>query len=81
MKNVFYFALVVILITLVSATTVSVMTVKPQLPKTTAIICDVNSECQAKEAIIPYIKKGYIVKFISSSGQYGSHWLIIMEKY
>jgi hypothetical protein len=84
MKNVFYFLLGIALIVLTSATTVSVMTVKPATPKSVmTCVGDIN---HCSKQIRLYIQRGYVVKFISQSqGQYSGYdetrCLVVMEKY
>lgn len=71
----FYFLLGIFLVILTSATTVSVMTIKPAIPKST-VCFRFNNINELK----PYIKKGYIVKIISK----GDEWTtghVILEKY
>ena len=55
MKNVFYFLLGIALIVLTSATTVSVMTVKPEIPKQT--IVQVFEDEYLLSSIADFIKK------------------------
>ena len=82
MKNLFYFIAGVLFITLISATTVSIMTVKPALPKSTIVFSDDYREDEFIGKIKTYIKQGYIVKSISGSGkQYTDTWIVVMEKY
>lgn len=86
MKNVFYFLLGIALIVLTSATTVSVMTVKPETPKQTIVevfedeylINSVGSFIKEKQ------KKGWILKQvfgISGETKYRTNWIVVMEKY
>ena len=82
MKNIFYFVLGLCLVILTSATTASVMTVKPAPPKSVVTYYGDNP----KEFISKYSKMGYIFKNSSQSqgSGNGSHWvtcLIVMEKY
>jgi len=79
MKNLIYFIAGVLFITLISATTVSIMTVKPQTPKSTLVFM-VNSH-KAPELIKGYIKQGYIVKALSISDYADFQALVVMEKY
>lgn len=84
MKNLFYVLLGVLLVVLTSAATVSVMTVKPAIPK--SIMTYTGDTRQCAKRIVEYSKMGYIVKFVSQSqGQYvgyeNTNCLIIMEKY
>jgi len=82
MKNLFYFINGVLFITLISATTVPIMTVKPVTPKTTVVFSDDYTEDEFMDKIKTYVKKGYIVKSIAGSGrQYTDTWIVVMEKY
>jgi hypothetical protein len=84
MKNAFYFVLGIALIVLTSATTVSVMTVKPATPKLVmTYVGDIN---HCSEQIRVYSQKGYTVKFMTQSqGQYSGYdetrCIVVMEKY
>lgn len=81
MKNLFYFMLGLCLVILTSATTVSVMTVKPATPKST--ITYVGRGSNIAHFININSKKGYIVKCFSqltgTNGDTGD--LVVMEKY
>ena len=83
MKNTFYFILGICLIVLTSATTVSVMTIKPATP--ISVVCFPSGDCEIlKEKINLYSKRGYVVKTISSASSDSSLWykfIVIMEKY
>jgi hypothetical protein len=80
MKNLFYFILGVIFITLISATTVSVMTVKIKKPKYTVVKIVENYEVE--NYIKNCIKKGYVVKSCSiTADRNGGSSLVIMEQY
>lgn len=85
MKQAFYFILGITLVILTSATTVSVMTVKPSKPKLTLVKSfwlESDSE-QVAEYIKNQIKNGYILKSVAGAndGQYNSTWIVVMEKY
>lgn len=85
MKKAFYFMLGIALVILTSATTVSVMTVKPAKPKSTLVKSfwsEGDSENVA-EYIKNQIKSGYILKSVegANDGQYMSTWIVVMEKY
>jgi hypothetical protein len=85
MKNVFYVLLGVSLVILTSATTVSVMTVKPAQPKAFIVksfTYETNSGNVARY-IKDQIKKGWILKEIegANDGEFGSTWVVVMEKY
>jgi hypothetical protein len=82
MKNVSYFLLGIALVVLTSATTVSVMTVKPATPKST--ICFTTKYQSVSSEIISYSTRGYSVKFISGiTDRYeGQNFVtVVMEKY
>lgn len=81
MKNVFYLILGIALVILTSATTVSVMTVKPAKPKATIVLDSNLGQSNIKELIYHYIKEGYIVKSIAGTPHYGHYWIVVMEKY
>ena len=73
------------LIMLTSATTASIMTVKPLKPKLTLVksfLLESDSE-QVAEYIKNQIKNGYILKSVegANDGRYYSTWIVIMEKY
>jgi len=75
MKNFFYFVAGVLFVTLISATTVSIMTVKPQLPKSTIFFRSGN-----EEEVRKYLKQGYIIKTIAKGDEWNA-FHIVMEKY
>ena len=82
MKNAFYFIAGVLFITLISATTVSIITVKPSLPKATIIFSNDYREDEFIDKIKTYVKQGYVVKSIAGAGkQYTDTWIVVMEKY
>lgn len=81
MKNVFYFTLGVCLIILTSATTASVMTVKPAKPKSVVIFSTSDGTYDIKDFIKKKSKLGYIVKSVAGTSQYGDSWIVVMEKY
>ena len=82
MKNLFYFISGVLFITLISATTVSIMTVKPALPKATIVFSNDDTEQEFVDEIKTYIKQGYVVKSMAGSGRkYTDTWIVVMEKY
>ena len=85
MKKAFYFILGVSLIVLTSATTVSVMTVKPLTPKST-IVKPIRAMFGIENDIADYVKsmvkKGYIVKSIAIiDDENWSKGVVVMEKY
>lgn len=62
-QNLLFFALGLLMTIAISATTVSMMTVKPANPVTTLAFYGNPNEIQSK--ILDYSKKGYIVKTVS----------------
>jgi len=77
MKNLFYFIAGVLFITLISATTVSIMTVKPAIPKATIVVSGWATS-ELNNNMKPYLKAGYIVKNLSAGD--GAR-VVVMEKY
>jgi len=77
MKNLFYFIAGVFFVTLISATTFSIMTVKPATPKATVIVGGWTTS-ELNENIKPWIKKGYVAKDLTAGD--GGRFLIL-EKY
>lgn len=85
MKKAFYFILGIALVILTSATTVSVMTVRPEKPKLT-MVEHFKNQTDAKEVseyIHNMIKSGWQLKEFhgANDGQYHSTWIVVMEKY
>jgi hypothetical protein len=85
MKKAFYFILGVSLIILTSATTVSVMTVKPETPKQFIIksfIYEADSEDVAKYIKVQ-MKQGWILKSVEGANYSRDYscWIVVMEKY
>lgn len=85
MKNLMYFISGIIFVFLISATTVSVITVKPQTPKhylTKSFVMEYDSE-NVRDYVKLQIKNGWILKEIegANNGQYRSTWIVVMEKY
>jgi hypothetical protein len=79
MKNLFYFLLGVMFVALISATTVSIMTVQPAKPKAVLAFSE-NSKFDCVEKIKQYTKEGYIVKCVTGTNNHGD-WIVVMEKY
>jgi hypothetical protein len=77
MKNIFYIILGICLMVLTSATTLSVMTIKPAQPKATIVVSGWSSS-ELNTDMKPYLKAGYIAKNISAGD--GAR-LVLMEKY
>jgi len=85
MKNLFYFLLGLIFVSLISATTVSVMTIKPEKPKS-VIVKPIRAMFGIENDIAKFVeqkvKEGYIVKSISIiDDENWSKGVIVMEKY
>ena len=84
MKNAFYFMLGIALIILTSATTVSVMTVKPATPKYFVVkeFMDADFSDEQAKYIEKMIKKGWILKSqLLGCKQYTVYGIVVMEKY
>lgn len=82
MKNLFYLILGIVLVTLVSATTVSIMTVKPAKPISTT--CFTGYGEGVKSQILNYASQGYILKQIEANGHTQAqftYYVVVMEKY
>jgi len=85
MKNLFYFIAGVLFITLISATTVSIMAVKPVNPKST-IVKDFRAmyglEQEMRTFILSKVKEGYVVKSVSMmDDETFSKGIVVLEKY
>jgi hypothetical protein len=81
MKNTTYFIAGILFTALISATTISVMTVKPDKPKLTVVIITDYGTSELRSKINNYIKQGYIVKSVAGTSQYAGSWVAVMEKY
>lgn len=85
MKQAFYFILGIALVILTSATTVSVMTVKPVQPKLFMVKTFVYKSDSKEIGIFikEQMKKGWILKEVegANDGQYKSTWVVVLEKY
>jgi hypothetical protein len=81
MKKTIYFIAGILFTALISATTVSVMTVKPDKPKITVVIITAEGSSDFRNKIYNYIKQGYVVKSVAATSQYGYSWVAVMEKY
>jgi hypothetical protein len=85
MKQIFYFILGIALVVLTSATTVSVMTVRPAQPKQFMVKNFIHeTDCEQVGIYIKQqMKKGWILKEVegANDGQYASTWVVVMEKY
>lgn len=85
MKNVFYFILGIAVVILTSATTVSVMTVKPQPPRI-YMVKNFNGLWDSNKVatyINQQMKEGWELKEVegANQGQYDSSWIVVMQKY
>jgi hypothetical protein len=78
MKNAIYLVLFVIGMILTSATTVSVMTIRPDKPK--SIVVDTMNRIDVQNFTYKYFKKGYIIKIITAPNEVGN-CVVVMEKY
>ena len=79
MKSLFYFMLGLCLIILTSATTVSVMTIKPATPK---VIITVETRSENVQFYVDkYHKLGYVVKDFYPGAYYDYDGLLVLEKY
>ena len=78
MKNTIYLILFVIGMVLTSATTVSVMTVRPDKPK--SIVVDNMHRGDVQEFTYKYFKKGYTIKTVTGPNEVGM-CIVVMEKY
>lgn len=65
---------------MVSATTVSVMTVKPATPKM-VLVEHFKWSGDSKEFIKDGFKRGYQLKYIQTVHNEAYTWLVVMEKY
>lgn len=68
-------------ILLTAAGTASIMTVKPAKPIATVVLISDSGAKGIKEDVYKYIRKGYIIKSIAGTTQYGYTWIAVMEKY
>jgi len=82
-SNIAFFLLGIFLVILTSATTVSIMTVKPATPKN--VLCFIGNPVELQNRILTWTQKGFIVKtgLTTSQGSSGRYevGLIVMEKY
>ena len=85
MKNLFYFIAGVFFITIISATTVSVMTVKPAVPKSTIVKSFrtmYRMEDDIEEYINTMVKNDYVVKSVAMMNDGSrSNGIVVVEKY
>jgi len=78
MRNAVYFIAGILFTVLISAGTISVMTIKPATPKVVfALSCSPEI---ANGYVNNYVSKGYVFKSFSGSDKYG-YGLLVMEKY
>ena len=80
MKNVIYLILFVIGMILTSATTATIMTVKPAIPKSVITFsCENHRDMQIN--IDKYVKNGYVIKTVVANGDDYKLYFVIMEKF
>lgn len=80
MKNTIYLILFIIGMILTSATTATIITVKPATPRSVITFCyEYPKDIQIN--INKYVKKGYIIKIIAANGDYHKRYFVVMEKY
>lgn len=78
MKNAIYFILGICLVVLTSASTISIMTVKPAKPK--SVLVTYGRAYNIKRTACEYIKNGYQIKVIQGT-HYSNEIMLVMEKY
>lgn len=78
MKNLFYFVLGLCLVILTSATTVSVMTIKPAIPK--QVIVKALYKRDFTDFTYKYVKLGFKIHTVTSINEYDD-LVVVMEKY
>lgn len=78
MKNTIYLILFIIGMILTSATTISVMIMRPDKPK--SIVVDAVHRIDVQNFTYKYFKKGYIIKIVTAPNEMGM-CVIVMEKY
>ena len=86
MKNLKTIALILIVMLLSSATTVQVMKIVPETPKSVVVKAFIGDNMYKTDKIEDFItnasKTGYIVKHINSDGTgMNSMTIVVMEKY
>ena len=83
MKTITYFLGGILFMTLISATTVSLMTIKPARPQSTVIKHFKSLYVDDVEDFVKqWVKKGYIVKSITLAETGGStDCFVVLEKY
>ena len=77
MKNTIYLILFIIGMILTSATTVSVMTIRPDKPK--SIVVDTMNRIDVQNFTYKYFNKGYVIKLVTAPTT--GNCLVVMEKY
>ena len=78
MKNTIYLILFVLGMILTSATTATIMTVRPDKPK--SIVVDTMNRIDVQNFTYKYFKKGYIIKVVTAPNEIGM-CVVVMEKY
>jgi hypothetical protein len=77
MKNTIYFIAGILFTALISAGTISVMTVKPATPRHTIVVSGWTTY-EINYNMKPYIQKGYVVKNLAVGDGFR---VVVMEKY
>ena len=78
MKNAIYFILGICLVILTSASTISIMTVKPAKPSSVLVTYGYAEDI--KRTANEYVRDGYQIKMIQGT-HYPSQIMLVMEKY
>ncbi len=83
MKTITYFFGGILFMTLISATTVSLMTIKPARPQSTVIKTFRDSEIYDVDDFVKgWVKRGFIVKSITLAERPSDiHCIVVLEKY
>jgi hypothetical protein len=81
MKNTIYFIAGILFTALISAGTISVMTVKPATPKGVIVLTTDIGSSTIEADIKEYVRKGYILKSLAGNSKHGGSWIAVMEKY
>lgn len=79
MKHLLTFLAGIVFVSLISAGTATVMTVKLQQPK--SVVIDIVATEDVVSYIRRYVKQGYVVKTCSASSSDNRSQLVILEKY
>lgn len=79
MKNLYFLILGVVMMIAISATTVSVMTVKPATPKN-VLVKVLNLSFDVDDYVLDGYRRGYILKEIYINSQ-STRYIVVMERY